>query len=138
MTAKEWLKETGAIKRKIAICEEHFEELETLIQKVTARYDTTKLSGNHSGVNIEKYIDLKAYEEGVRDYLLVEYKKRKRIIDELPDAVYGNILTLRYIDGLKWKDVANRLNYDVRSATRLHGKAIAFLDDKLKVVLFCL
>lgn len=40
------------------------------------------------------------------------------------DATYRMLLRYRYIDGLKWEDVCDKINYSWRQTHYLHGRAL--------------
>lgn len=56
---------------------------------------------------------------------LVNYKSK--LIEEVMGLENRNhrlLLIYRYIDGLKWEEVAERMNYDVSTVYKLHGEAL--------------
>lgn len=50
----------------------------------------------------------------------------RRIIESVEDEPSRDLLTLRYLDGLRWEEIAVRLCYTYRHVTRLHGRALRF------------
>jgi DNA-directed RNA polymerase specialized sigma24 family protein len=46
-------------------------------------------------------------------------------INNLPDARERRLMRLKYIDGLKWAQVADVMGYEIRQVTRIHGWALA-------------
>ena len=48
------------------------------------------------------------------------------------DTVYRMLLRYRYIDGLKWDDVCDKMNYSWRQTHYLHGRALQQLRDLTK------
>lgn len=78
--------------------------------------------------------DLSAYAAQL-DELLIELKdqmeQRIRIrreitqkIEEMQDETEKTVLRMYYINGLKWKEIADRMGYDIRNVTRVHGRAL--------------
>ena len=78
--------------------------------------------------------DLSAYAAQL-DELLRELKdqmeQRIRIrreitqkIEEMQDETEKTVLRMYYINGLKWKEIADRMGYDIRNVTRVHGRAL--------------
>lgn len=78
--------------------------------------------------------DLSAYAVQL-DELLIELKdqmeQRIRIrreitqkIEEMQDETEKTVLRMYYINGLKWKEIADRMGYDIRNVTRVHGRAL--------------
>lgn len=53
-------------------------------------------------------------------------KTVQAVIDALPKPRHKEVLTLRYICGLKWETIAERMGYaDTRSIYKLHGWALS-------------
>ncbi len=58
---------------------------------------------------------------------LIDLKRRaKREIDKL-DEPYCAVLTMRYLEGLKWDKIADRMGYSLRAVYRIHGIALEIL-----------
>lgn len=56
---------------------------------------------------------------------LVETKKQvAEVISRVPDAAQRNVLTLRYINGKRWEEIAVDMNYNYRWVLELHGRAL--------------
>ena len=49
-------------------------------------------------------------------------------ICQIEDGRYRRLLVLRYVDGLSWEDVANRMSYSRVQIFRLHGQALLEYD----------
>ena len=47
-----------------------------------------------------------------------------KAIDAVPEETQRSILTLRYIEGLDWLRVADRIGYEIANTYILHGKAL--------------
>lgn len=60
--------------------------------------------------------DVHARNEIIRDALA--------IIEGVPDERYQLVLTLRYREFMRWKEIARRIGYTQRQTTRLHKRAI--------------
>lgn len=45
-------------------------------------------------------------------------------IDAVPDETQKAVLTLRYIEGLGWTDISERLHYEQRQVFVLHGRGL--------------
>ncbi len=61
----------------------------------------------------------------VKDFLQNgEQTKVQDIILEVEDYILRTILTERYINGLKWEQIAETLDYTPRHIQRLHNKAL--------------
>ena len=54
------------------------------------------------------------------------------LLATISDEKYKLLLQLRYIDLLKWEEIADRLECDVRWVYRMHGKALRMLSDRVE------
>ena len=45
-------------------------------------------------------------------------------IEAMQDETEKTVLRMYYINWIKWKEIADRLGYDVRNVTRIHGRAL--------------
>lgn len=73
---------------------------------------------------IIKLCDLEAEITQEIDELIDKKRVAKEEIDKIEDATLRSILTMRYIEMLKWEEIAVQLNYDYRHVLRLHGEAL--------------
>ena len=53
-------------------------------------------------------------------------------IDSIPDEMQKTILTLRYIEGLDWISVSEKVGYEERQTFVIHGRALAAVNHWLK------
>ena len=54
------------------------------------------------------------------------------VIDRLPDERHRIILRLRYLNGYRWEDVAERAGYTTRQVYNLHRAAVARVRELLE------
>ena len=64
-----------------------------------------------------------------------EVRKRMEMITALENPAHVELLTLRYVDGLKWEEIACAMGYTFRHTTRLHGEALSAFSRRFKDVL---
>lgn len=128
---KAWLMQYRAAEREERrLCDE-LERWRSQAESATARYGADT-GGGGDGRSLEHAA------EHIAD--LTEQLERQRIelvrlrrgigeaIDAVPDARHRELLRLRYIDGRKWEQVAQRMGYeDMRWIYRLHGYALSAL-----------
>lgn len=55
--------------------------------------------------------------------LIREKKKAKTIIDKL-DGPYKVVMTMRYLECMKWEEIAYRLDYSIQAVYKIHGQAL--------------
>ena len=54
-----------------------------------------------------------------------KYEEVERSIRSVDDDTLEEVLELRYLQYMKWEDIASTINRDLRWVYRLHGKALA-------------
>lgn len=59
---------------------------------------------------------------------IIIYKDIKKRIDNLKSTNEKDVLFYRYIKGMDWWEVAEKMNYSERWTHKLHGKALAHLE----------
>lgn len=77
-------------------------------------------------VEIDKLIQL--YKDSISDELRLQQELEQTLM-QVEDVVEQKILQYRYIDLLKWDDIADMLSYEQRQVFRKHDEAIK----KLKI-----
>lgn len=53
-------------------------------------------------------------------------------ISAVPDEMQKTVLTLRYVEGLPWISVSERIHYEERMTFMIHGKALIAVNEWLK------
>lgn len=69
--------------------------------------------------------------------LQAKIKTAKGMIEGLQNEDYARVLTLRYVEGKRWEEIACLMNYSYRHITRIHGQALAAFTTQHKDVLLC-
>lgn len=47
-----------------------------------------------------------------------------KAIDAVPDEMQKTVLTLRYVEGLNWMQIAEKIGYEISNTYILHGRAL--------------
>ena len=126
MTAKEFLRQARDIDRRIDHAAERVERLRARLEagRMSRITGMPRGGGSDWTETADRLIELEqAVNARVRDMCQI---KRQAIaaIDAVDDARYRELLELYYIDGKTWEQVAERMGYDRRWVTRLHGMAL--------------
>lgn len=58
------------------------------------------------------------------------YKKVKKAIESVENAQEQDVLFYKYIKGMAWWEIAEKMNYSERHIRRLHGRALLALEVK--------
>lgn len=72
---------------------------------------------------IIKILDLEKEITKDIDNLICEKKKAKTVIDKL-DGPYKVIMSMRYLECMKWGEIAYRLDYSIQAVYKIHGQAL--------------
>lgn len=56
---------------------------------------------------------------------LIDMKDNARRAINKVDGVYGTVLEMRYLECMRWEEIAYRLNYGIRHVYKLHGQALS-------------
>lgn len=147
MTAKEYLRQVrqANFQADKNICRlEHFREAACY---GTGRKEAERISGSAQRSRVEEnvccMIDLerRMQERGLMvranqavDAFVDRRQEAALIISRVRQPQFRELLTLYYIDGLAWDQVARVLRCSVRHAFRIHGTALLVFDPLLKEV----
>lgn len=74
-------------------------------------------------------------EESSAETLMEINKKLKEIlmaIESVPDEMQKTVLTLRYIEGLDWLGISERIGYEIANTYIIHGRALIHVNKWLK------
>ena len=124
--AREELRSVRELDRKVNMILLEIERLETQINRMTNVYDRVIVQGGrHDRTDgIAKLIDLKAECNAWVD----DYADRKaevlRKIDSIDDPLLGEVLYLRYVQGMEWEQVARQVCYSERHIYNLGSRAL--------------
>lgn len=72
---------------------------------------------------IIKMIDLEKEISKDIDKLIDEKKRAKAVIDKL-DGPYRLVMTMRYLECMKWEEIAYRIGYSIQAVYKIHGQAL--------------
>lgn len=74
---------------------------------------------------VAKAADMQAELEGDIDRLIELQKEIVDVINTVSNTKYRELLIMRYIEGLKWEEIAEQFHFkDARQIYRLHGYAL--------------
>lgn len=134
MTAKEYLMQYRIAVNKIRRKQEQIEKLRADLLPSGINYDGMPGgAGNRTAADI--FAKLEELERELREQQDEARTKADEIIgviDQLEDERYRSILHDRYIAGLHWDRIADKMHYSYRHVTKLHGKALLEISKILK------
>ena len=128
MTAKEYLWRVRAAERELKQLEQAYTQARADILHLKGiAYDADKVAGGKIGDLSDAIAAREGYAQRLSakwDELINLRETAKKLIDTLKDGRYREVLTLRYLDGQSWEQVAVTMGYTYRGVTGLHGKAL--------------
>ncbi len=131
MTAKEYLKQYRRISDDIESKKEQINRLRELSKGLSRSMRTggSRRISDKVGRTVAKIIDM---ENKLCCQVILQLELKTEIentIAKVDDPILRELLSLRYISGDEWEQIAESMNYSVRQTYRLHGKALAKIKD---------
>ena len=129
MTAKEYLSQAAALKRRIKQVEDRIEEIRTELSSPNAiRYDKDMVQSSPTSDAFANYVIKLEKEESkllkLKEQYIETYEEiRVRLISVNPD-IYSDLLYMRYLEQKTLVQIAEELNYSYEWTCRLHGRAL--------------
>ena len=127
MTKKEFLNQYLNAEKEIGIKLDQIARLRELSTKITQTLTPDKVKSNSENrleSSVSKIVDIEREIGASIDQLERTRLQVESVINSFPNVNQRNVLRLRYISGMKWEQIAVKLNYDYRWVLRLHGKAL--------------
>lgn len=139
MTAKEYLDHIKRCYQTMQALYDRLVEVRTKIEGLKAiTYDRERVQVSPSNKTEELIAQLVDTEDKlskeVREHFDEVVEATKRIYS-LDNERQIQVLEMRYIKGMRWQVIADELNIEYRSATRLHRKALRNFERKYQGVL---
>jgi DNA-directed RNA polymerase specialized sigma24 family protein len=128
MTTKEYLQQYRNAEDDINIKLDQIHQFRELATKTTQTLteDNVQSSGSEDKVSaiVSKIVDMEREVDAEIDRLATIKHNVELTISSVPNISQRKILTLRYINGLRWEEIAVRLSYHYRWVLELHGRAL--------------
>lgn len=126
-----WLRRCRQALRDEARLRDRIKAVRSRAESTTQALRPVVGGSSQDGTKIERSAELlDQYQRELQKQLEASERIRVEIeaaINALPSALQRDVLQARYIDGLPWFKIANRLYISERHAKRLHRKAIEAL-----------
>lgn len=138
VTAKEYLRQLRSLDILINAMQLEKERLFAMATRVNAPLSDCKVDTSpDNSKNAELIIKVAALQDEIKkqvdDYVNLK-AKIVRQVSAIGDMRYRAILTMRYVNGNTFKEIAKAMNYHEIYAVRLHGRALQEFEKKYKVV----
>ena len=134
MTAKEYLSKAYRLNEKIESNLRLIERLRDMATNITVNLDE-KVNGGKTGgraSTIEKIVDLQKKVNEEIDSLVDMFCEIRQTIESLCNEDEKLLLTLRYVEFMKWEEIAQKLSFSLTQVHRIHNRAIENIDVALK------
>ncbi|MBR0463437.1 MAG: hypothetical protein IJJ23_03535 [Clostridia bacterium] len=126
MTAKEYLSQAYRLDQRIERKIEDRDRMRAKLQKATAQI--TGMPRGGSGVDwTELSVRAMEYDAKIAREMSELYRLKTEIegvIAAVEDQRYQRLLTLRYIDGKRWENIAVEMSYSWRRVMQMHHEAL--------------
>ena len=131
MTAKQYLRQIRAQNRRIDSLIAEKDRLKQIAEGVSGlSYDRVKVQatraapGNRQTDAVYKLIDLEERITAEIDRYVDMRDEAAKYITLMPNDTEQAVLRNYYLSGMKWEQVAELMNYDLRYLFKLHGRAL--------------
>lgn len=128
MEAKQFLKQYLVTRARIRNMESTVQELEDLLEKITAGTEGERVQT--SGPK-DKVGDLVARIVDYRNEIMDEWARAldqlaeiEAVIQQVDDSRMQRILHMRYVENMKWEEIAVASGFSYRQVLRIHGEAL--------------
>ncbi len=127
---KAWLGRYRQLDQRIGQLAEEISLWRSRAQKITPSYEGQPRGGGEDRLQsaVEMILQLEKEADREIDALVALKGEIRRAIRTVEDSTLRLLLEYRYIHGLTWEQVAERMGYDQRWVYRLHGKALNCLE----------
>lgn len=139
MTAKEYLNQPYKIKKKIKYLKLDLERYEKIIYSCPSpnyenvRVDISLIKETPNQIALEKCDEIKNKIKCLEEELEKVIKEVNKTIDRIDNDDYKLILKYRYLDGMSYGDIKEKLFVSYSSIKRWHNDALVQISQILKV-----
>ena len=128
MTAKEYLSQYRVVQREIEDLDYRMAQLRLKYAAPSAIEYSDMPKAHNANYDLSDYI---AKMDELTNYMISKYTRLRGIevdiymrLDSMEDQTERELLRFRYIDGLTWTQIANKLNTVERNVYFIHGRAL--------------
>ena len=127
-TAKSFFKSIRASYREMKSLEEERDRLFAMLTSTTIKSKDVNVQTSVPGDKMSEIVPvMMELDELINAQVQIIIEKQieaERIIQQIEDVRYREILRWYYVQNLKWQEVADRMNYDVAYVQRMNGDAL--------------
>ena len=127
--AKAFLRQYRARKIRMESLSREIEKARERALSVTVRPKEVNVMGSHAAFDSMAEAVCKAADAS--ETLYAEYQECNRVLAQImaaicavPDEMQKTVLTLRYVEGLDWLDIQDKIGYERTQTLVIHGRAL--------------
>lgn len=128
ISAKAYMEDVTNIQRRIEIKTETAHRYRDMATRATGSMEAARVGGTGARskveTNVNKLIDIERAIERDAERLHNRITTTMELIEGVDSPKCKELLELRYIVGLKWEEVGERMHYDKRQSQRIHKRAL--------------
>ena len=128
LKVKEYLREVRSKQRYAQVLCERAQRYREMAMRATGRVSAVRLGGTSRRSKVEDNVlammDTEKELKKRIDELMQETRRVEKMISLMTDERYHAVLQLRYLCGMSWEEVAQKLHFSVRWVHKLHGEGI--------------
>lgn len=128
MGARAFLERVTNAQRRMERMQERARHYRALAMRSTGSMEAVRVGGTPGRSRVEEgmnaFMDIAQDIEEEARALRELIRQTNGVIARIPSATERELLELRYLDGLRWEDIARRMMYDERQVRRIHVKAL--------------
>lgn len=134
MTAKEFLQQYLHAEHAINAKLEEISRLRALAMRTTQMPKKDKVfvqssAGDRMATLVEKIVDMEREVDAEIDRLQKVRKRAQNAINSVANATQRSVLSLKYIQGLRFEEIAAQMNYHYRWIIELHGRGLKAIEN---------
>ncbi len=125
---KEWLERGKELSKRISELEEEKQRLYEIATGTADRTNVDRVQTGHRNSSERKMILYATMSERLdkeREKLLSVLNEIVNLIALVDDITYRRLLSMRYIELMKWEDIAEEMHHNERYIFKLHKKALS-------------
>lgn len=130
--AKQYLIEYTKMRKRVVRLQDKLDELNEQMDKITSWSDNERvqssLDPDKIGALVAKKLDMQAEIVMIMDELMDKMEEVEFVLNQIENPDYALILQYRYIRGLTWNAIQDRMNFSKRWILILHGRALQEVD----------
>ncbi len=132
MNAKEYLSQAYVLDRRVKVAMENVAHLREMTQQITPNYESEVVSHTRNVSSLQdtitKLVDAEEQLNRNVNTLVALKKEITGVLAQVRNPEYKLLLEMRYLAFKGWDEIADNLYMHVRSAHKMHSRALKVVD----------